>query len=230
MLSVYFGSDRKSAVDVAYEAAKKVGPSIVTIDESSFSPGQFLDLTASASLFGESEVYVIDTPSSQNDFNDEFLDSLADMAESANHFFVIEGTLLAPAKKKLGKHTEVLEEFSADKPERFNVFGISEALAKKDKRTLWLITSEASLLGIPEEEIIGILWWQLKSLKLASITNTATEAGMKDYPYRKAKQALGKFSSEEINNLSHSLLQVYHQGHKGVVDIKLALERWVLTL
>jgi hypothetical protein len=67
-------------------------------------------------------------------------------------------------------------------------------------------------------------------MRLAALTNSATEAGMKDYPYRKAKQALQKFSPEELLHLSHSLLELYHQGHKGVVDLQVGLERWVLKL
>ena len=139
MLSVYFGSDRKSAVDVAYQAAKAVDPNVTTIDEHAFVPGQFIELTTATSLFGEDGAYIIDTPSSQADFNDECLDSLGDMAESPNHFFIVESTLLAPAKKKFAKHTDSVEEFSADKAERFNVFGMADALARKDKKSLWVM-------------------------------------------------------------------------------------------
>lgn len=230
MLKVYFGSDRKAAVDAAFTEAKKGDSTINTIDENSFTPGQFVDLTTSTSLFGETGVYVIDTPSSDNDFSAECMDYLAEMAESPNQFFIIEGTLLAPVKKKFAKHAETIEEFSADKPERFNTFSMADALARKDKKSLWVMVQEAQLVGIREEETIGILWWQLKSIRLAAVTNSATEAGMKDYPYKKAKQALNKFSVEDVNRLSHSLLSLYHDGHKGIRDIKLALEKWVLTI
>jgi len=230
MLEVYFGSDRRAVADAAIAAAKKISKDPTTIDDRSYVPGQFLEFTSTSSLFGEVGAYIIETPSSHADFNKECIDMLADMAESTNHFFVIEGTLLAGPKKKYAKHASKTEEFTADKPERFNTFGMADALARRDKKSLWVMVQEAQLVGIKEEEIIGILWWQLKALRLATITNSAAEAGMKDYPYRKAKQSLSKFSPADITDLSHSLLLLYHQGHKGVRDIKLALEKWVLTL
>ncbi len=228
MLEVYFGSDRKAVVDAVMHAVKKVSGEPTTIDDHSYVSGQFIELTSATSLFGETGSYIIDTPSNNIDLVTECHDSLADMAESQNHFFIIEGTLLAGPKKKYAKHACKLEEFVADKPERFNTFGMADALARRDKKSLWVMIQEAYLVGIKEEEIIGILWWQLKALRLASVTNSASEAGMKDYPYRKAKQSLSKFSDKDITQLSHSLLSLYHQGHKGACDIKLALEGWVL--
>lgn len=230
MLAVFFGSDRKGAVDAAQAAAKTVVENPITIDEHSFMPGQFTELVSSSSLFGELGVYLVDTPSSNPEFNEETTAALKDMAESDNQFFIIEGTLLAPAKKKFSKHAKQIEEFSADKPESFNTFSLADALAKRDKKSLWVMIQEAFLVGVKEEEIIGILWWQLKAIRLSSLASTATEAGLKDYPYRKAKQALNKFSVEEVQKLSHDLLSLYHKGHKGKCDIRLALEQWVLTI
>jgi DNA polymerase III delta subunit len=229
MLSVFHGSDRKAVIDRAQATAAKQGTP-VTIDESNFVTRQFDELTAASSLFGEAGVYIIDTPSNQKDFQAEAEAALADMAASNNHFVLVEGSLLAPAKKKFAKYADTIEEFSAAKADRFNTFSVADALARKDKKSLWLLSQEAQLLGVKEEEIIGILWWQLKAIRLAASTSNAAEAGMKEYPYRKAKQALSKYQLADINRLSHSLLNLYHQGHKGVVDIKLALEQWVLKL
>lgn len=227
MLRVFYGSDRKAAVDAVLAAADGEA---VTIDANSFVEGQFDELTAGASLFGETQIYVIDTPSSSTDFKDATTDALAAMAESANQFLVVESTLLAAAKKKYAKYAETIEEFTADKPERFNTFAMADALAKRDKKTLWVLLQEAKLVGIREEEVIGILWWQLKSLRLAATTNSAAEAGMKDYPYRKAKQSLAKFKDDEVVRLSNSLLSVYHRGHKGLIDLEFGLESWVLKV
>ena len=84
--------------------------------------------------------------------------------------------------------------------------------------------------GVSAEEVIGILWWQLKTLRLAAVTKSAPEAGMKDFPYNKAKRALGNFSDGELETLSHSVLRVYHDGHAGKTDIDFALEQFVLSL
>jgi hypothetical protein len=93
-----------------------------------------------------------------------------------------------------------------------------------------VLLQEARQSGLREEEIIGMLWWQLKSLRLALVTNSADEAGMKEFPYTKAKRALSTFAPGEVVLLSQSLLELYHAGHSGQSDMDVALEEWVLTL
>lgn len=231
MLKVYFGSDRHAVVEAVHEVLEKDNTTeSQTIDDRSFVPGTFIDLTSSVSLFEGAQTYIIDTPSSDKDFNEECLAALADMAASNNNFFIMEGALLAPQKKKFLKHTETLEEFTADKAERFNTFAMAEALARRDKKTLWTLLQEARLVGLREEEMIGILWWQLKAIRLASSTSSSSEAGMKDYPYKKAKQALSNFPNDDVITLSHSLLDLYHKSHKGVKQIDTSFEEWVLTV
>lgn len=142
----------------------------------------------------------------------------------------MEGRLLAAAKKKYEKHAAEAKESNTEAAERFNTFSLAEALAKRDKKNLWVLLQEANMAGARPEEIVGILWWQLKAMRLAAITSSATEAGMKDYPYNKAKAALKKYSTEELSVLSTALLQLYHEGHQGIADIDLKLEEWCLKI
>jgi DNA polymerase III delta subunit len=230
MLAVFYGSDRTSVVNQAHKATNLAKTEVVTIEARDFISGQFTEWAASESLFSEALTYLIDTPSSQADFETECLEALADLAASPHQFYVLEGPLLAAVKKQYSKHADTIEEFSATKAERFNVFALADALCRKDKKTMWMILAEARLLGLPDEELIGILWWQLKLLRLAGLTNSAEEAGVKSYPYQKAKRALVAFSEDDILRLSNSLLRLYHDGHKGKVDLALSLERWVLKL
>ena len=195
-----------------------------------FQPGMFADVAGGASLFGTKLVYIIDTPSAHSDFNEALTTNLALLSESPSIFIIIEGSLLAPAKKLYAKHTEEVQEFTSKAGERFNTFSLSDALAGKDKKSLWLLLHEARMSGIALEEISGVLWWQLKSLRLAATTSTAGEAGMKDYPYNKAKRALGKFAEGELESLSRSLLRLQHDSRLGKRDFEYALERWVLSI
>jgi len=200
------------------------------VDAGNYAPGLIADALGASSLFGGSECFLIDTPADNADLAEEVQENLAAMAESANTFIILEGALLAPAKKTYVKHaTTEPQEFMAEKTERFNTFAMADALANKDRRQLWVLLQEAKLNGLAAEEIIGMLWWQMKALRLAQMTNSANEAGMKDFPYNKAKRSLSKFQDGEVAQLSHSLLSLYHDGHSGVRDIDLALERWVLA-
>lgn len=233
MYHLYFGND-ESGVRVAALAAASAAigedATLTKIDGENYQPGMIADALGAESLFGGKEIFVLDTPSAHTKFEEEVSSSLESLQESQNTFYIIEGPLLAAAKKKLGKNAESIEECKLEKTERFNVFAMADALAAKDKKKLWLLLTEAKAAGLVAEEIIGTLWWQLKTLRLAAITRSASEAGLKDFPYNKAKRSLSVFKEGELTTLSRSLLKVYHDGHNGRCDINLALEKWALEL
>ena len=234
MLHLYFGNDsikvRATAITANEAILQDSSAHLNRIESENFSVGMLSDIVSSVSLFGGLEVYLIDTPSEVPEMYTETINSLAEMAASNNIFIVMEKGLLAPEKKKWQKHTTTFEEFTKVAGVRFNVFTMAEALSRRDKKSLWMLLTEAKQNGLVSEEIIGTLWWQLKALRLAAITNSAKEADMKDYPYNKAKQSLRNFKEGELDNLSSGLLKVYHDGHGGVRDIELALEEWVLKV
>ena len=230
MLKVFYGTDRTAVRDAALKEYEAVGVMPTIIEDNAYVSGAVASAVGASSLFGGAECFVLDTPSGDGDFESEVVGSLKELAASQNIFIVLEGALLADAKKKYSKHADTVEEFSATKAERFNSFALAEALAKKDKKNMWVLLNEAQRAGLRNEEIIGMLWWQLKALRLAKLTRNAEEAGMKDYPYKKAKQSLSLFKEGEVERLSRSLLELYHLSHQGKRDMDMALEEWVLTI
>ena len=230
MLKVFYGTDRTAVRDAALKESETLGVSPTIIEDITYVTGAVGSAVGAASLFGGTECFVLDTPSGDEDFETEVLQNLKELAESQNIFIVLESALLADAKKKYGKHATTIEEFAATKSERFNSFAIAEALAKKDKKNMWVLLNQAQAAGLRNEEIIGMLWWQLKALRLAKLTRTPEEAGMKDFPYKKATQSLRNFKDGEVEQLSHSLLELYHLAHQGKRDMDLALEEWVLKV
>ncbi len=233
MFSVIYGNDDSAVRNALLKktgSAAALGVVVTQIDGDNYTPGVFSDAVGGTSLFGEAMLFVVDAASAKADFKAELIESLSALKDSPHEFIVIEGALLAPEKKVYAKFTDTLEEYKAPAAERYNVFAMADSLAKKDKKTLWMQLMEAKAAGLSSEEIIGTLWWQIKSLRLAAVTASAEEAGMKDFPYQKAKRALGSFKPGELEALSMSLLTVYHDGHGGVRDIDAALEGWVLSL
>jgi DNA polymerase III delta subunit len=159
----------------------------------------------------------------------ELIDGAEVLAASPHTVVVIEGKLLAADTKVLKEHATTWYESKAAESQRFNPFSMADALAKKDKKTLWLLLSRAREAGLAPEEIIGTLFWQLKAMRLAKLVASAAEADMKDFPFNKAKSAARNFSVSELTLLSDALVEVYHEGHLGT-DINLALEQWVLKV
>lgn len=232
MLTVFYGNDQikvRSEAHKYIDSLVKTGQTVVRIESDNYEAGQLLNLSSATVLFGVSPIYLIDTLSNQADSYEELLETLESLATSTENFVVIEKDLNASDKKHFAKQTDNLNEYKkAGVETRFNVFAMAEALVNKDKRQLWVLLQEAKRNGLSAEEIIGTLWWQLKTLRLATLTKSAEEAGVKDFPYNKAKRALKNFKDGEIESLSFKLLNLYHDGHRGECDIDLALEEWVL--
>lgn len=199
------------------------------LDLDSYEKGMLRSLAVESSLFGDKTAYLIENPLTNSKVNDDLLIDIEDLKNSDNLFVIVEGPLKAEEKKQWNKHFE-LQEFKAEADARFNTFALADALVKRDRKSLWLIWSEARLSGIVSEELVGIIWWQLKSIRLAAVTSSAEEAGMKDYPYQKSKRALSKFPSDDPERLSRSLLDIYHQSRLGGLDLDLAVERWLLRI
>lgn len=233
MLHVFFGNGVVAVRQKAFSfvaSIEREGTKLERIEAEKYAPGLCADIATSSSLFGGETIYLLDTPSSDLDFYEEVVASLEAFKESANTFVIIEASLLAPAKKIFGKYADSIEEITTAAVERFNAFAMADSLSSKDKKTLWLQLQDAKRAGLSAEEIIGTLWWQLKTLRLSSQTRNAEEAGMKDFLYNKAKRSLRNFKDGELEVLSQKLLALYHDGHLGKSDIDLALEKWVLTI
>jgi DNA polymerase III delta subunit len=234
MLYLYFGTDTIAVRKLALGAFARFGEDGLRLEQpepSVWSEGLLAEIAGSTSLFGEATAFLIDTPSEDEEFNTKLLSALPDLMSSSNTIIVIEKSVLAAPKKKWQAAGALMEEVTAGPAVRnFDVFTLAEALSNKDKKSLWILLMQAKQAGLAAEEIIGTLWWQLKTLRLALCTSSATEAGMKDYPYSKAKRALKNFKEGEVDALSKSLLKVYHDGHGGVKDIEVGLEEWVLTM
>jgi DNA polymerase III delta subunit len=232
MLYAFFGDDvvtvRSKASD--FLRKKETGAEVARISGSDYVSGSIEDSAGAQSLFGVTQIVVLDTPSASTEMFERVFDNLDMLAASETVFILIEGKLLTPEKKKLQKYTKEIFEFSKTPEDSFNTFALADALAERDKRKLWLLFSEAKARGLSAEELIGLLFWQLKVLRLAAKAKSAEESGLKPFVFNKAKRALIKFTEAEVDTLSETLTVLYHDGHAGKRDIDVALERWVLAL
>jgi DNA polymerase III delta subunit len=233
MLTVFYGNDtvkvRLKAHDFV-QSEKDKGAEIVDLEAEDLSPAQLTALAANSSLFGDKSLYIIDIASADKETKEGVMDVLPDLSRSANVFVVMEGPLLAAARKAYEAADGQIDEYKKKEDGGFNNFAIADALLKKDKKSLWLLLAEARLMGVADEETIGILWWQLKTMRLAAGSTSADMAGLKDFPYNKAKRALSKFKAREIEDLSQALLTVLHETRAGNGDLGVALERYVLSI
>ncbi len=232
MLHVFYGNDivRVRLQALAFVDEVKAEAEVMPIEADGYAPGLLQEIAGGQSLFGDQRLFILDNWSDNAEAYEALGQELEQLAASNQHFVVIEGALLAAEKKKFEKWADSMEENKKAADRGFNSFALADALAKRDKKTLWLLWNEAILAGKSAEELSGILWWQLKTMRLAALGKSADEVGLKEYPFTKAKRSLTKFKPGELEEMSRGLLRVVNESRLGGLDTTLAMERWILKL
>lgn len=233
MITIYLGNDKAvlEARARAYLFENEEDHEYTRIDSVGYVPGVIGDAINSTSLFGQASRYLLDTPKEDDAFLNECTTLFENIVYSQNSFVLIDSALSPELQKLCKAHSVVVEKLaSKTEKEAFNPFTLSDALCARDRKTLWIRLMESRRQGIPTEEIVGILLWQLKVLRLAYIGKNAEEVDVKPFVYTKAKRAHARFKEDELQTLSADLIHRYHEGHLGIVPIDRGIEDWVLKL
>ena len=132
------------------------------------------------------------------------------LKKSETIFIFKEDKLLKTLQDKYKKYGEIkiFEDKKIFTKEKFNVFGITDAYARKDKIGTWSLYNKALEEGIEPENIAGVLFWKVKSMILAN-TN--------------------EISKKELKKQLSEIVTLYHKAHKGELDFSLGLEQWILA-
>jgi len=218
---------------------KKPDAAYFKMDAEHWNQAELEEYCGGQGLFENKFIIVLDHLLDNEEIAPVLLEQIEVIAESPNIFIVLEGKLDKDTLKKVEKHTEKVQEFDestaqkfakAKLKERFNVFSLAEALGKRDRKNLWVLYRRALLENISPEEIHGTLFWQAKSIALARQAKSAKEAGMKDFPFSRAKTYANNFSEQESSDLLNRLIHISHDSRRGLSDISLALEEFSLTV
>ncbi|MEK7108962.1 MAG: hypothetical protein AAB919_00805 [Patescibacteria group bacterium] len=138
-------------------------------------------LASTTALFGGAQTFVL-RGALASERGGEFLDMLDVFAESPHTFIFVEEKLLkAPtmALEKAGAKIEVLKKSaqggSASGRERgFDPFGLTYALANRDRKKLWLALSQALRAGEKAEAVAGLLAWKARAMGDANLSRQLT--------------------------------------------------------
>lgn len=180
-------------------------------------------LKDSQDLFGEKKFVVV----SETKF-DDFSKDIERYIVSPHYFIFCVSKILAADKKKLGKVSVVDCVTVKESKEKFNLFAFSDAFALKNKKDLWVLYQKAVRAGVSEQEIIGILLWQVRIL-LIVFHGAEKDAGLKPFVATKAKKALISFSSQALEQYMQDLVSMYHDARRGV-NLSNTFERFILSL
>lgn len=200
------------------------------------------ELTSAQGLFEHKYIVVLDTllankPNKENNTAaDILIEKINELADSKNVFIFVEGSLQAGLLEKITK--KAVKVWKCDeKPEKstsskasFNVFAITDAFGRRDKKSLWTMYHRAILSGSEPEELHGLLFWQVKSMIIAANSKNSKDAGQKPFVWSKAQGFLKNYSGDELAKISSSLVNIYHNARRGILDFDIALEKFILNI
>lgn len=237
MLYVIHGTDAvkvhgKSAQLVQSLLAKKPDASLFKLNTENWSVSEIQELVGGQGLFSDKYIVQLSRLLESDEISEELMIYLKDIHQSENIFIMTETKISPKILKVLEKNSQKIEEHNEKevfkKPE-FNIFSLADAMGGRDKKKMWMLYIEA-LNHFAPEEIHGTLFWQVKSMILASKTKSADDSGLKPFVYSKAKKFSENYSEEELGNLSSRLVETLHQSRRGKYDFKIALERLILEV
>lgn len=241
MLYFLYGTDTTKARAKLHELLdtlqkKKPDAALFRVESEQWNDAQFEEFLGGQGLFSQKYIVVLDRVFENADAKTTAIGKLKEIAESDNVFMFIESAVDAASLKKIEKHAQKTQEFEEKKSagaagtQPFNIFSLTDAFGTRDKKKLWVLYQQALASGSQPEEIHGILFWQLKSMIVAAESGSAAESGLKPFVYQKSKGFAARFSRDELRSLSGAFIDIYHNARRGISEMDVALEKFILSI
>jgi DNA polymerase III delta subunit len=212
-----------------------------TINSENWSEALLDEKIESQGLFENKYIVFIDSVFEDKEAKSAVLDRLTEISTSENVFIFLEGKIDKATLGRIEKKAEKVQVFNQSAVGKsvegasgasgdFNIFSLTDALGRRDKKQLWILYTQAQSAEVAPEEIHGVLWWQVKSMIVASEARSAESADMKQFVFQKAKIYARNYSKTELDKLANDLVVLYHQSHRGQSEMSSALEQLVLSV
>jgi DNA polymerase III delta subunit len=229
-LGQYKKASQKANQLVEALVQKQPDASVLKFNVENFDGQSLGDLIATQGLFFNKNIIVFSKVFDETENKEVILKGIPEIQNSQNIFVFIEESLDKKSLEKFEKHAEKIQEIKGEEKKataQFNMFSLTDALGRRDKKSLWLLYRDALKNGAAEE-IYGILWWQLKTMLIVKQSKSVAEAGLKPFVFSKAKDFLRNFKDEEIEKKSFELVQIYHNSRRQSSELEISLEKWIL--
>lgn len=238
MIKVLHGDDtgksKKALNDALFTATKEFPDSIVTrFDDVQFDPVRAKESLLSASLFGATNVVVLDGVLQHPEGKDFYLSAI-EWASTPNMVIVRETALhkdILDTLTSLGAEIQAFMPPVKMKDSGMN-FVLADALLARDKRTAWVEFALQEKRGAVMEEMHGTIFWAFKTLYLVKSKSKeeAILAGVKDFSYRKNQNYAKNFIESELEDILGDLKDMYHRAHHGEAELGVLIEQFILKL
>ncbi len=240
MIFFFGGTDRDKAIkkSSAFLVAlqkKRPDAEVLRVSELNWTPAVFEELVQSQGLF-EQKVIVVAKDLFENKENALWIvENIESLKDSTNAFLFSDGALDAKTKKVIEKasqtfeYSELAKENPFAKKDRGNAFALSDAVGARNARRAWSLFCEIKD-DLAPEEIHGTLWWQLKSMYTAGVSKSIEESKLNPFVYKKSISFAKNYSKEELGDLFTKFIKMYHDAHRGQVDLTDEIEKAIIAL
>lgn len=218
MLYVFYGPDREGArakASALLESLQKKKPEaeLFRLNAENWSAATLDELIGGQGLFSKTYLVFLSYLFENEEAKEGLLKKLSEINDSPNIFVMLEAALDKTILLAIAEAAEKTLAFEAKGREKeiFNIFSLTDALGRRDKKDMWVLYQQALREGFVPGNINGVLFWKVKSLLTAP------------YPNRSWRR-------DELKDLSRHLVSLYHDSHRGIHDFAIGLERLVLTL
>jgi hypothetical protein len=209
MIYTIAGTDSLKREKALVEIASLGSPSAHIYGEQISALEPLIEVT---SLFGDKVIVHVIQALEKADAREYVYNLLPSMQESENIFVLDEPFADANRVKKLDKFSKKLFDAREEKEEKASPFGLTNALARRDKKAVWVEWMRVRDTLEPEA-IQGALWW-----KWGTVWSEA-RAGR-----------LGKFTLVECEDFGGRILRSSILAHRGERDLKVELESIILSI
>ncbi|MDB5266789.1 MAG: hypothetical protein JWN89_604 [Parcubacteria group bacterium] len=112
----------------------------------------------------------------------------------------------------------------------FPDFAFTDAITARNKKEAWIQYQRELASGLAAEQLFWATARHFKNLMLAKRTNSAVEADLNPFVYKKLQAGLKNYKEGELESLSESLVIGYHEARRGEAEIETLLEKTLLKL
>ncbi len=208
---------------------ERIYPDELTIDKLN-------ELVLSRGLFEKPRIIVLDGTLEDETAATMVLKEAEKMASSPDTLVLLEESVDKEKLQILKDKAEKIFSFDSNGGEgikkEFNVWSITDAFGRRDRKEVWIYYQKAVLAGVSPEDIHGLLVWQAKNILMAKKWGSegAQKFGIKPFVWNKAKSFSINFKNEEIIGLSSRLNDIYHNQRSGAGALGEELEKLILSL
>lgn len=237
MLYLFLGGDKRAIqkkLDSFLEQVrkKKSGISFFELDEESVDVEALKELLHTQGLFEKEHLVVLRRVLGDEDVHDFVFKNLSLFKESPNVFVFAEEELSAESFGAFKEHARKIWEAGAKSSEarkEFNRFALGDAVLERDRKKAWaLLCAFIDREGEALESAHGIIFTQVKNLLL--VKKELKNPGFHPFVFQKTKQGASNYTTEELETMSQELVILYHDARRGICDLRVALEKFILSI